>query len=110
MLRTCSRHLDQLRKRRTVLAPCVLALFAVLVPVRAEVGDGAQSPTRVEARAIIGNARKIVTPGGVERVERVSIGGIDQWVSIRGTDRRNPVLLDIHGGRGLGRLPLSWGF
>jgi pimeloyl-ACP methyl ester carboxylesterase len=110
MLRTCSRHLDQLRKSRTVLAPCVLALFAVLVPVRAEVGDGAQPPTRVEARAIIGNARKIVTPGGVQRVERVSIGGIDQWVSIRGTDRRNPALLYIHGGPGYVSMPMSWWF
>lgn len=110
MLRTCSRHLDQLRKSRTVLAPCVLALFAVLVPVRAEVGDGAQPPTPVEARAIIGNARKIVTPGGVERVERVSIGGIDQWVSIRGTDRRNPALLYIHGGPGYVSMPMSWWF
>ncbi|PGM59550.1 alpha/beta hydrolase [Bacillus sp. AFS053548] len=28
----------------------------------------------------------------------VTIGGIDQWISIRGEDRRNPVLLLIHGG------------
>jgi proline iminopeptidase len=110
MLRTCWGHLAQRRRSRTVLAPCVLALFAMLVPVRAEVGDGAQPPTRVEARAIIANARKIVTPGGVERVERVSIGGIDQWVSIRGTDRRNPVLLYIHGGPGYVSMPMSWWF
>ena len=90
--------------------PCVLALFAVLVPVRADVGEGAQPPTRVEATAIIAKARKIVTPGGVERVERVSIGGIDQWVSIRGTDRRNPVLLYIHGGPGYVSMPMSWWF
>ncbi|MEH7515625.1 alpha/beta hydrolase [Gottfriedia acidiceleris] len=28
----------------------------------------------------------------------VTIGGIDQWITIRGEDRRNPVLLLIHGG------------
>ncbi len=38
------------------------------------------------------------------------IGGIDQWVSIRGTDRRNPVLLYIHGGPGYVSIPMSWWF
>lgn len=28
----------------------------------------------------------------------VTIGGIDQWITIRGEDKRNPVLLLIHGG------------
>jgi proline iminopeptidase len=48
---------------------------------------------RAEATAIIANARKILTPNGVERLEKVRIGGIDQWVSIRGADGRNPILL-----------------
>jgi proline iminopeptidase len=51
-----------------------------------------------------------VTPNGVERLEKVRIGGIDQWVSIRGADRRNPVLLYIHGGPGYVSIPMSWWF
>jgi len=64
--------------------------------------------SRAEATAIIGNARKILTPDGIERLEKVRIGGIEQWVSVRGVDRRNPVLLYIHGGPGYVSMPMSW--
>lgn len=52
--------------------------------------------------------RRIVTPNGVERNETVRIGGIDQFVSIRGDDRRNPILLIIHGGPGFPTAPMAW--
>ena len=65
---------------------------------------------RDEAIKIIAEARRIVTPNGVERLETVKIGGIDQWVSVRGKDRRNPVLLHIHGGPGYVSIPMSWWF
>ncbi len=78
------------------------------MPVRAQ--EPARPASRAEATAIIANARKIVTPNGVERLEKVRIGGIDQWVSVRGADRRNPVLLYIHGGPGYVSIPMSWWF
>lgn len=65
---------------------------------------------RGDATRIIAEARKIVTPNGIERLETVRIGGIDQWVSVRGKDRRNPVLLHIHGGPGYVSIPMSWWF
>lgn len=40
------------------------------------------------------------SPAGIEQSSFVSIGGIDQWISIRGEDRGNPVLLVVHGGPG----------
>ncbi|HEY3940593.1 MAG TPA: alpha/beta hydrolase [Bryobacteraceae bacterium] len=67
-----------------------------------------ESFSRSKAVEIIGNARKILTPNGIERLEKVQIGGIEQWVSIRGRDRRNPVLLVIHGGPGYVLMPMSW--
>jgi proline iminopeptidase len=113
MLRKRTRigHAHERLHHVTTAAACLLALLAALVHVRASAPDQAAQPfNRAEATAIIANARKIVTPDGVERLERVHIGGIDQWVSIRGADRRNPVLLYIHGGPGYVSMPMSWWF
>lgn len=42
----------------------------------------------------------IDTPNGIAEEQYVKIGGIDQWVTIRGEDRDNPVLLFMHGDPG----------
>lgn len=65
---------------------------------------------RASATAIVANARRIVTPHGIERSEAVKLGGIEQWVSVRGADKRNPILLLIHGGPGYVSIPTSWWF
>ncbi len=57
-----------------------------------------------------GNIRskvKINSPNGVQSLEAVQIGGIDQWVKIRGHDLNNPILLFLHGGPGTPELPIS---
>lgn len=38
------------------------------------------------------------SPYGIEESGFARIGGIDQWISIRGEDHRNPVILELHGG------------
>ena len=112
MLRTRTSGLrvhDRLRSLAT-LAGHLLIFLAVFAKAPARAGEPAKPASRTEATTIIAEARKIVTPNGVERLEKVRIGGIDQWVSIRGTDRRNPVLLYIHGGPGYVSMPMSWWF
>jgi len=37
---------------------------------------------------------------GIDEGSYVTLGGIEQWVTIRGQDRGNPVLLFVHGGTG----------
>jgi len=90
-------------------ARCLFALAAFLVTIEQGALAQAVKPTnRQEAVEIVRELRRIVTPEGVERNEAVRIGGIEQFVSIRGADRRNPVLLVIHGGPGFPTAPMAW--
>lgn len=74
----------------------VLATSAVLLttPVAGLLGH------RAVRRA--GNARllRIDSPHGIDEQRFVRIGGIEQWISIRGEDTANPVMVEIHGGPG----------
>jgi pimeloyl-ACP methyl ester carboxylesterase len=94
--------------RRAIVA-CVLCLCGW--SAAAPAADPVAAPaSRAEATKIIADMRRIVTDEGIERLEKVRIGGIEQWVSIRGNDRRNPVLLMLHGGPGWVSMPSSWYF
>jgi pimeloyl-ACP methyl ester carboxylesterase len=46
------------------------------------------------------NASTIRTPNGIDEAMFIRIGGIEQWVTIRGQDRTNPVVLVLDGGPG----------
>jgi pimeloyl-ACP methyl ester carboxylesterase len=52
----------------------------------------------------------IQSPNGVQEEMYVKIGGIDQWIQIRGEDRGNPVILFVHGGPGASSIPISSGW
>lgn len=90
-------------------ARCSFAVAAVaMILGQASVAEEAKPSARQESIEVVRELRRIVTPNGVERNEAVRIGGIDQFVSMRGDDRRNPVLLIIHGGPGFPTAPMAW--
>ena len=46
----------------------------------------------------------------IAALERVSLGGVEQTILLRGSDRTKPVLLYVHGGPGFAQLPLAPGY
>lgn len=84
-------------------------LLAVLSPLAAaQTCPGGESYDR--ARGVVRDLQRIVTPDGVQDSYKTRIGGIDQWVEVRGTDRGNPMILFVHGGPASPAIPSVWEF
>lgn len=91
--------------------PLAFLVSALAVPVRAQpAAETRHVPSREYITARLADLRRINTPEGIEALEEVTIGGTRQWVSIRGLNKANPVLLFIHGGPGSPMMPVSWAF
>src|SRR5580698_2152938 len=69
-----------------------------------------QMMSRPDVTSIIAASRKIVSPNGVDELLPLQINGSTQWVSIRGKDRRNPIILFLHGGPGSPTMPADYTF
>jgi len=55
--------------------------------------------------AMLRSANRIDTPNGIDSMEVVEIGGIQQALYFRGQDVENPVILVLHGGAGAPDMP-----
>ena len=72
---------------------------ALLAPLAAGAGE---TP---DPHAILAEYGKIVSDHGIDEAKAVEIGGIQQWITVRGRERDNPILLMIHGGPAAPELP-----
>jgi pimeloyl-ACP methyl ester carboxylesterase len=49
-------------------------------------------------------------PTGIASLEKMNLGGFEQWILIRGADTENPLLLFLHGGPGMPMMYLAHTF
>lgn len=70
----------------------LLTLFVVLV--------GAVLALRSHRQHLLAQAIAIHSINGIDEAMYIKVGGINQWIQIRGQDRKNPVLFCLHGGPG----------
>lgn len=57
-----------------------------------------------------GRTPPINCPGSIASLEKVQLGGLDQWILIRGWDTTAPVVLFLHGGPGMPAMYLAHDF
>ncbi len=91
-----------------------MVFLAAWAGVAAATSQGA-APTkpafsRDDARAIVATLRKVVSPRGIQALVEIPVNGTRQWISLRGNDARNPLLLFLHGGPASPDMPLAWTF
>lgn len=89
-----------------ILAAALAAQAPAVTPVTPNIPADTYSP----GRAIVADLNRIVTPRGVHESFVATLGGVPQYVSVRGADRRNPIILYVHGGPAAPETPLSWAF
>jgi pimeloyl-ACP methyl ester carboxylesterase len=61
-----------------------------------------------KARQAVADLEKISAPSGIQETYKTSIGGMDQWLNVRGQDRANPLILFVHGGPASPSMPTIW--
>ncbi len=90
---------------------CVAALIAGLpVPSSAATLPPKSDDIYAPGRAIVTDIDRIVTPNGVQETFVATLGGTRQVVNVRGADRKNPILVFVHGGPAAPEMPVVWAY
>ena len=83
-----------------------LSLTLTMIPTLLSGGPPPPDPMpRERVTSLLTEAQKITSSNGIDEARAVTIGGIPQWITIRGRDRNNPILLVLHGGPAAPELP-----
>ena len=85
-------------------------LFLAVTCTRADAQACPDLAPYAKAREIIQDLGDIVSPTGIQESYKTPIGGIDQWLNVRGQDRANPLILFVHGGPASPLIPTLWQF
>lgn len=80
----------------------------LLAAIMAQGAAPTRAQTPPDPHAILAEVGRVVSDHGVDEAKAVEIGGIRQWITVRGRDKRNPILLVIHGGPAAPDLPSSY--
>jgi pimeloyl-ACP methyl ester carboxylesterase len=86
------------------------ALAAFCLAATAQQDDAKDAARYRAAREVVKDLGRIVAPTGIQETYKTKIGGIDQWLSVRGQDRNNPIILFVHGGPASPLMPTMWQF
>lgn len=88
----------------------IAALAAVFTAIFAFTGLLAAGVValRIALQARVRAGRRFDTADSIDELAAWRIGGIDQWVQLRGASRTHPILLYLHGGPGMPAMPFAY--
>jgi pimeloyl-ACP methyl ester carboxylesterase len=86
-----------MKKKKALLVLLILILFALIL----------WRELRPVGTPLIIDQNGEKRPGSISALEEVVLGGMKQWIQIRGHDSSDPVLLWLHGGPGSAQMPIA---
>lgn len=85
--------------RRIMIASLISLTITITAAILYKMRDGTTPPFL--------DQRGKRLSGSIVSLQKIELGGMEQWILIRGKDVSNPVLLWLHGGPGAAQMPVA---